>query len=80
MSKPYGRFHVLSDFDEGKRSCRRKLERHNNRRKKKHVDKGGDDAKQQQAVSQNDNSVIDVDDGKGISEQPKSYHHMVYLS
>uniref|UniRef100_A0A1J3H5Q3 Squamosa promoter-binding-like protein 7 n=1 Tax=Noccaea caerulescens TaxID=107243 RepID=A0A1J3H5Q3_NOCCA len=59
-----GKFHVLSDFDEGKRSCRRKLERHNNRRKKKHVDKGGVDAKQQQAVSQNDNSVIDVDDGK----------------
>lgn len=33
-----GRFHVLSDFDEGKRSCRRKLERHNNRRRRKPVD------------------------------------------
>uniref|UniRef100_A0A2P2LXF6 SBP-type domain-containing protein n=1 Tax=Rhizophora mucronata TaxID=61149 RepID=A0A2P2LXF6_RHIMU len=30
-----GKFHVLSDFDEGKRSCRRKLERHNNRRRRK---------------------------------------------
>lgn len=30
-----GRFHLLSDFDEGKRSCRRKLERHNRRRRRK---------------------------------------------
>lgn len=30
-----GKFHVISDFDEGKRSCRRKLERHNNRRRRK---------------------------------------------
>nr|1UL5_A Chain A, squamosa promoter binding protein-like 7 [Arabidopsis thaliana] len=36
-----GKFHLLPDFDEGKRSCRRKLERHNNRRKRKPVDKGG---------------------------------------
>ena len=58
---------MLPDFDEGKRSCRRKLERHNNRRKRKPVDKGGVASKQQQVLSQNDNSVIDVDDGKGIS-------------
>ncbi|KAF3560895.1 hypothetical protein DY000_02018548 [Brassica cretica] len=64
VSKLYGRFHVLPDFDEGKRSCRRKLERHNNRRKRKPVDKGGVASKQQQVLSQNDNSVIDVDDGK----------------
>ena len=72
VSKLYGRFHVLPDFDEGKRSCRRKLERHNNRRKRKPVDKGGVASKQQQVLSQNDNSVIDVDDGKGIPEQHKS--------
>ncbi|CAN7037997.1 unnamed protein product [Brassica rapa subsp. trilocularis] len=59
-----GKFHVLPDFDEGKRSCRRKLERHNNRRKRKPVDKGGVASKQQQVLSQNDNSVTDVDDGK----------------
>uniref|UniRef100_A0A6N2MVR3 SBP-type domain-containing protein n=1 Tax=Salix viminalis TaxID=40686 RepID=A0A6N2MVR3_SALVM len=35
-----GKFHVLSDFDEGKRSCRRKLERHNNRRRRKPADSG----------------------------------------
>lgn len=66
---------MLPDFDEGKRSCRRKLERHNNRRKRKPVDKGGVASKQQQVLSQNDNSVIDVDDddGKGIHEQHKSY-------
>lgn len=70
---------MLSDFDEGKRSCRRKLERHNNRRKRKPVDKGGVAAKQQQVLSQNDNSVIDVEDGKGISEQLKSYITMWFL-
>ncbi|CAM6043652.1 unnamed protein product [Sphagnum compactum] len=37
-----GRFHVLSDFDDEKRSCRRKLERHNNRRRRK-VQESGDD-------------------------------------
>ncbi|KAJ4786013.1 Squamosa promoter-binding-like protein 9 [Rhynchospora pubera] len=30
-----GKFHLLSDFDEGKRSCRRKLERHNKRRRRR---------------------------------------------
>ncbi|KAE8723385.1 sugar transporter ERD6-like 16-like [Hibiscus syriacus] len=33
-----GKFHLLKDFDEGKRSCRRKLERHNNRRRRKPAD------------------------------------------
>ncbi|WOL03341.1 hypothetical protein Cni_G12061 [Canna indica] len=33
-----GKFHMLSDFDEGKRSCRRKLERHNKRRLRRHTD------------------------------------------
>ncbi|KAL9240859.1 hypothetical protein vseg_015032 [Gypsophila vaccaria] len=33
-----GKFHLLPDFDEGKRSCRRKLERHNNRRRRKPTD------------------------------------------
>ncbi|WZZ63124.1 hypothetical protein YC2023_063231 [Brassica napus] len=51
MSKPYGRFHVLPDFDEGKRSCWRKLERHNNIRKRKPVDKGGVASKQQKVNS-----------------------------
>ncbi|KAL5852517.1 hypothetical protein ACOSQ3_007635 [Xanthoceras sorbifolium] len=36
-----GKFHILTDFDEGKRSCRRKLERHNNRRRRKSVDSKG---------------------------------------
>lgn len=36
-----GKFHVVSDFDEGKRSCRRKLERHNNRRRRKPADSKG---------------------------------------
>jgi hypothetical protein len=34
---------VLDDFDEGKRSCRFKLERHNNRRRRK-VQEFGEDA------------------------------------
>uniref|UniRef100_A0A0A9CW56 SBP-type domain-containing protein n=1 Tax=Arundo donax TaxID=35708 RepID=A0A0A9CW56_ARUDO len=35
-----GKFHILVDFDEDKRSCRRKLERHNKRRRKKPDSKG----------------------------------------
>ena len=34
---------MLGDFDEGKRSCRFKLERHNNRRRRK-VQESGEDA------------------------------------
>lgn len=30
------RFHVLQEFDEGKRSCRRRLAGHNRRRRKTH--------------------------------------------
>ncbi|XP_042517253.1 squamosa promoter-binding-like protein 1 isoform X2 [Macadamia integrifolia] len=32
------RFHVLQEFDEGKRSCRRRLAGHNRRRRKTHLD------------------------------------------
>ena len=32
------RFHVLQEFDEGKRSCRRRLAGHNRRRRKTHPD------------------------------------------
>ena len=45
-----GKFHILSDFDEGKRSCRRKLERHNNRRRRKPIDSGGTVEKEIQGV------------------------------
>ena len=34
----YGRFHILQEFDEGKRSCRRRLAGHNRRRRKTHPD------------------------------------------
>ncbi|GKV10436.1 hypothetical protein SLEP1_g21797 [Rubroshorea leprosula] len=34
------RFHVLQEFDEGKRSCRRRLAGHNKRRRKTHPDNG----------------------------------------
>ncbi|MCO5578855.1 hypothetical protein L7F22_032702 [Adiantum nelumboides] len=37
-----GKFHRLSDFDEGKRSCRRKLERHNRRRRRRPADEEGE--------------------------------------
>lgn len=32
--KIIGFFHILKDFDEGKHSCRRKLEHHNKRRRR----------------------------------------------
>ena len=69
MSKPYGRFHVLPDFDEGKRSCWRKLERHNNIRKRKPVDKGGVASKQQQVNRYKSYYHVSFDDGKSVSEQ-----------
>jgi hypothetical protein len=34
------RFHPLPEFDEGKRSCRRRLEGHNRRRRKTQPDRG----------------------------------------
>ncbi|GJT30055.1 SBP-like protein [Tanacetum coccineum] len=43
-------FHVLTDFDEGRRSCRRKLERHNNRRRRKSSDPKGSDDKSEKGV------------------------------
>ncbi|KAL3626163.1 Squamosa promoter-binding-like protein [Castilleja foliolosa] len=59
-----GKFHILPDFDEGKRSCRRKLERHNNRRRRKPNDsKGGVEKEAQQVISADDVS-IDDDVGK----------------
>lgn len=60
----FHRFHVLPDFDEGKRSCRRKLERHNNRRRRKPSDpKGG---KESQREIQTEDGNHDDDAGEGI--------------
>ena len=59
-----GRFHVLSDFDEGKRSCRRKLERHNNRRRRKPVDSAASMESDRSGVPLEDVSC-DGDVGKG---------------
>ncbi|CAA0839914.1 Squamosa promoter-binding-like protein 7 [Striga hermonthica] len=59
-----GKFHLLSDFDEGKRSCRRKLERHNNRRRRKPSDSKGGSGKEVQQVSFVDDASPDDDAGK----------------
>ncbi|CAH9071808.1 unnamed protein product [Cuscuta epithymum] len=67
-----GKFHVLLDFDEGKRSCRRKLERHNNRRRRKSVDSKGSLEKEPQQVLVADEGCFDEDfskDGNGMSSQ-----------
>ncbi|KAG6435501.1 hypothetical protein SASPL_100375 [Salvia splendens] len=37
-----GKFHLLSSFDEGKRSCRRKLQKHNDRRRRKSNESKGE--------------------------------------
>ncbi|KAF3614585.1 putative sugar transporter ERD6-like 16-like [Capsicum annuum] len=54
-----GKFHILSDFDEGKRSCRRKLERHNNRRRRKATDSSKTSAEKESQ------QVTMADDGSG---------------
>lgn len=62
-----GRFHLLSNFDEGKRSCRRKLEKHNDRRRRKsNESKGGTDKEPQQVVLVDDVKEDD-DGGKGMT-------------
>ncbi|KAK9288985.1 hypothetical protein L1049_017456 [Liquidambar formosana] len=59
-----GKFHILSDFDEGKRSCRRKLERHNNRRRRKPTDSKGSVEKEPQEDLLADDGGCDVEAGK----------------
>ncbi|KAL6581846.1 Squamosa [Orobanche minor] len=59
-----GKFHLLSDFDEGKRSCRRKLERHNTRRRRKPNDSKGGVEKEGQQVIFTDDASLDDDPGK----------------
>lgn len=54
-----GKFHILLDFDEGKRSCRRKLERHNNRRRRKATDSSKTSPEKQSQ------QVTTADDGSG---------------
>ncbi|KAH9574319.1 hypothetical protein CY35_01G050400 [Sphagnum magellanicum] len=61
------RFHALSDFDEEKRSCRQKLERHNNRRRRK-VQEFGEDTTT--ITIDNDNpSLEEGKDGKFMVEE-----------
>jgi len=61
---------VLSDFDEGKRSCRRKLERHNNRRRRKPADSSkasaGDKEVQGDLLTE-DTTTCDAEAEKGFS-------------
>ncbi|XP_051129629.1 squamosa promoter-binding-like protein 7 [Andrographis paniculata] len=67
-----GKFHVLSDFDEGRRSCRRKLERHNKRRRRKPDESQKDLGKgAQQVVLVDDISGDDTaeKDGASLSSQ-----------
>ncbi|KAK3011371.1 hypothetical protein RJ639_012080 [Escallonia herrerae] len=59
-----GKFHILSDFDEGKRSCRRKLERHNNRRRRKSTDTKVATEKEPEQVEQDEVVVCDEETGK----------------
>ncbi|KAG8480960.1 hypothetical protein CXB51_025645 [Gossypium anomalum] len=63
-----GKFHLLSDFDEGKRSCRRKLERHNIRRRRKLVGSQTAVNKESQGAIQSDGIACDGEAGKdGLS-------------
>ncbi|KAL3508022.1 hypothetical protein ACH5RR_033404 [Cinchona calisaya] len=59
-----GKFHILSDFDEGKRSCRRKLERHNNRRRRKPTDS-------KVIVEQENQQTTVAEDGSGDDDMGK---------
>lgn len=58
---------MLSDFDEGKRSCRRKLERHNNRRRRKSVDSKVSPDKELAGPSRSEDVINDGEAGKGVA-------------
>ncbi|XP_074589830.1 squamosa promoter-binding-like protein 9 [Curcuma longa] len=63
-----GKFHVLANFDEGKRSCRRKLERHNKRRRRKNNDPSNIVEKETEAQG---NPLLGVTcDGELVKETP----------
>ncbi|KAL6971378.1 Squamosa promoter-binding-like protein [Sarracenia purpurea var. burkii] len=59
-----GKFHILSDFDEGKRSCRRKLERHNNRRRRKPSESKIAVERESQGLVSADDVACPIDNGK----------------
>ncbi|XP_022861826.1 squamosa promoter-binding-like protein 7 [Olea europaea var. sylvestris] len=59
-----GKFHILSDFDEDKRSCRTKLEKHNERRRRRNNDSDGSIEKESQQVVLVDDVSCDDDTGK----------------
>ncbi|GAA0186432.1 hypothetical protein LIER_33720 [Lithospermum erythrorhizon] len=65
-----GKFHILPDFDEGKRSCRRKLERHNNRRRRKPADSKGGTEKEQELILATED--VSCDDDRGKEEATRS--------
>ncbi|CAL0309044.1 unnamed protein product [Lupinus luteus] len=62
-----GKFHILLDFDEGKRSCRRKLERHNKRRRRKPGDSEAAGGHELQHVTENEDFSYDWEAGKDCS-------------
>lgn len=62
-----GKFHILSDFDEGKRSCRRKLERHNNRRRRKSNDPSVSVEKEPKGLVLSDDLACEEENGKDSS-------------
>ncbi|XP_065863505.1 squamosa promoter-binding-like protein 7 [Euphorbia lathyris] len=59
-----GKFHLLPDFDEGKRSCRRKLERHNDRRRRKPHDSKVEIDKELQVELQSEDTTNDGEAAK----------------
>lgn len=65
--KMFGRFHILSDFDEGKRSCRRKLERHNVRRRRKPIDSRVAAHSEHKGVMQTEHIPCDSEAEKGAN-------------
>ncbi|XP_051127988.1 squamosa promoter-binding-like protein 7 [Andrographis paniculata] len=75
-----GKFHLLSDFDEGKRSCRRKLEWHNRRRRRKSNDsKAGTDNKAPQIILTDDVSGDDDAGKDGILENHRPDEREILL-
>eukprot|EP00249_Psilotum_nudum_P021789 c28247_g1_i1 orf=51-1448(+) len=68
-----GKFHLLSDFDEGKRSCRRKLVRHNNMRRRYNFGAGKGVAKTSSSLSSDREYHIMCSEKDGIGNSAEGF-------
>lgn len=78
----FGRFHLLSEFDEGKRSCRKRLADHNRRRRKPQpiASSGGGTTAESVALKSEEHDFIflsSVKAWRGVSYLSFGWHYLM---